>query len=108
MISLMHAALQLLTCDERVLEVGPGAWHTYEIRWWPDTVTFFVDDRTVLESSVSPDGPLGFVTWIDNQYAVASAGGGLRFGVVPTETEQSLDRARAAQPARCHLRLRRA
>lgn len=87
----MGTALRRISCDERVLDMSFDAWHTYEIRWDPDAVTFLVDESSVLRGSVSPEGPLGFVTWIDNQYAIASADAGLRFGVVRTEMEQSLE-----------------
>jgi len=87
----MQTALRMIACDERVLELEMDAWHTYEIRWTTDGVSFLVDDTLQLESQISPSGPLGFVTWIDNQYAIASPTGGLRFGVMPTETEQSLE-----------------
>ncbi len=88
---LMRTTLRFIACDERVLEAGLDTWHTYEIRWGQDGVTFAVDGVSQLESSMSPDGPLGFVTWIDNQYAIASPTGGLKFGVLATQTEQSLE-----------------
>jgi hypothetical protein len=87
----MRTALRVVDCEERILEADLDAWHTYEIRWRTDGVTFLVDGANKLESPISPPGPLGFVTWIDNQYAIASPAGGLRFGVIPTQFEQSLD-----------------
>jgi hypothetical protein len=38
-----------------------------------------------------PTGPLGFVAWIDNQFAVASPEGGFRFGTLATQEEQWLE-----------------
>jgi hypothetical protein len=34
-----------------------------------------------------PPGPLGFVAWIDNQYAIATPQGSLRFGTVSSSAE---------------------
>lgn len=87
----MRTALRVIECEERILEANLEAWHTYEIEWRTDSVRFLVDGASMLESPISPTAPLGFVTWIDNQYAIASPAGGLRFGVIPTEIEQSLD-----------------
>lgn len=46
-------------------------WHDYEICWRHDRTLFFVDGRPLLVTPMSPRGPLGFVTWIDNQAMVA-------------------------------------
>jgi hypothetical protein len=64
--------------------------HTYALDWRMDGATFAVDGATVLDSPYAPRGPLGFVAWLDNQYAVATPQGRLRFGLVPVEREQSL------------------
>ena len=32
-------------------------------------------------------GPLGFVAWVDNQYAIATPRGELRFGTIASERE---------------------
>ncbi len=36
-------------------------------------------------------GPLGFVAWIDNQYATATPESGFRFGLIPTRQAQWLE-----------------
>ncbi len=38
-----------------------------------------------------PVDPLGFVAWIDNQYAVVSPEQGLRFGTLPLPAEQWME-----------------
>jgi hypothetical protein len=88
---LMHTMLRQVACEERMLETDLNAWHTYEIQWRSNGVSFLVDGILTLESSISPAGPLGFVTWIDNQFAIVSPAGGIRFGVIPTEVEQSFE-----------------
>jgi hypothetical protein len=51
-----------------------------------------VDSQEVLRALTPPRGPLGFVTWIDNQYAIATPRGRLRFGALATN-EQWLELA---------------
>jgi hypothetical protein len=50
-----------------------------------------VDNEILLAAPEPPPGPLGFIAWIDNQYAVASPEGGLRFGLIPTPETQWLE-----------------
>ncbi len=64
--------------------------HTYTLDWRPDGAAFAVDGATVFETPYAPRGAAGFVTWIDNQYAVVTPQGKLGFGIVPVEREQSL------------------
>jgi hypothetical protein len=56
------------------------AWHTYELEWRREGCTFWVDGVQVLATPVSPTPPLGFVAWVDNQYAVATPDGAYSFG----------------------------
>ena len=67
-------------------------WHVYEIEWRLDTARFRVDSREILAVSAPPRGPLGFVIWMDNQYAIATPRGRLRFGALNTD-EQWLELA---------------
>ncbi len=64
--------------------------HTYTIDWQPASVTFAIDGSTVLHTSHSPRGKLGFVAWIDNQYAVVTPQGRFAFGRTPVTQAQSL------------------
>jgi hypothetical protein len=87
----MTAALKRVRAHERELQIAADEWHSYQLDWSPDSATFWVDDEKTLEAPSAPPGPLGFVAWIDNQYAVASPKGGFRFGVMPTEREMWLE-----------------
>ena len=62
-------------------------WHTYAIEWRRKLARFIVDDAEVLSVPEPPQGPLGFVAWIDNQYAVATPRGQLRFGLLASGPE---------------------
>ncbi|HSK88461.1 MAG TPA: hypothetical protein VK880_08905, partial [Anaerolineales bacterium] len=64
------------------LSVDATQWHRYRLEWREERVTFEVDDVQVLESSVSPNPPLGLIIWIDNQYAAFTPAGKIGFGVL--------------------------
>jgi len=64
--------------------------HDYALDWRSDGATFRVDGRVVHEAPIAPGGPLGFVAWIDNQYAVVTPQGHFGFGLVPLDAPQSL------------------
>ena len=87
----VNAAKASLQAAEALLDVDLRSWHTYEIIWHPSELTFKVDGDTVVSTEVAPCGPLGFVIWMDNQYAVATGEDGLRFGVLPVGEFQWLE-----------------
>jgi hypothetical protein len=62
-------------------------WTTYEIDWLSERAIFRVNGTTVLVAPNPPAGPLGFVAWVDNQYAIATPRGELRFGTIASERE---------------------
>lgn len=76
---------------EILLDTPLNEWHDYALSWQPGGAIFRVDGEVVAETSIAPHGPLGFVVWIDNQYAVLSEAKGIRFGLLPTEQEYSLE-----------------
>lgn len=73
---------RLSGASEALLNAPMQDWHTYVIEWLPEAATFQVDDQIVLRAPQPPRGPLGFVAWLDNQYAIATPRGALRFGTV--------------------------
>jgi hypothetical protein len=64
--------------------------HVYRLEWQHNQITFWVDDRQVLETDLSPNGTLGFIAWVDNQYAVVTPQGKIGFGLVDAPHAQSL------------------
>jgi hypothetical protein len=66
-------------------------WHTCELEWRGDTAMFRVDGNQVLRAPDPPRGPLGFVTWVDNQFAVATPRGQFRFGTLNAPGRQWLE-----------------
>ena len=64
------------------LDVDVTEWHRYRFEWSPKRSAFWVDDTLALETSASPNPPLGLVIWIDNQYAAWRPDGKIGFGVL--------------------------
>lgn len=75
--------MQRLTgAQESVLDVDMTAWHTYTLDWLPEAAIFQVDGKQVLHAPRPPARPLGFVAWLDNQYAIATPRGDFHFGTL--------------------------
>ncbi len=67
---------------EALISADMTSWHTYVLEWRQDEALFRVDDQLVLQAPQPPTRPLGFVAWLDNQYAIATSRGVLRFGAI--------------------------
>ena len=65
-------------------------FHTYSIEWRRDGAVFAVDGETVLRARRVPQRRLGFIAWIDNQYAIVKPQGRFGQGLVDIPREQSL------------------
>lgn len=89
----IRAAKAAVTAAECELPAALDQWHHYRLDWNQDGARFWVDDELVLAAPQPPAGRLGFVAWIDNQYAVVTERSGLKFGVLSTDQEQRLDLA---------------
>jgi hypothetical protein len=82
---LRRSARRYVQQDAISLDHDPTEWHAYEIDWRPDRVLFRLDGATILETRVSPAGPLGLVIWVDNQYASLPPDGRIGFGTLANE-----------------------
>lgn len=65
-------------------------FHTYTLDWQPDGATFSVDDKIVHTTDLVPTKPLGFIAWVDNQYAIVTPQGRFGWGLLEVPWEQSL------------------
>jgi len=65
-------------------------FHTYTIDWQTDGATFAVDGEIVLQTNSVPTKPLGFIAWIDNQYAIVTPQGNFGWGLLDVPQAQSL------------------
>lgn len=80
-----------LNIGEAALDVGLlASRHTYRIDWQVNRAIFTIDDNVVLETPFAPRGALGFVAWVDNQYAIVTPQGNFGFGVIKVEQEQTM------------------
>jgi hypothetical protein len=78
--------LSRLVEEEAVrLELDLTGWHEYRMTWKSEGVQFRVDGEIVLETALSPKGPLGAVVWIDNQYAGFTPKGRVYSGTLKNE-----------------------
>jgi len=88
---LWPVAQRAMGVSEAALETPMTEWHTYAIEWQKDRSRFSVDSELVLESQSSPDGPLGFVMWLDNQYAVVTPWGRFGYGLLESAERQWME-----------------
>jgi hypothetical protein len=63
---------------------------TYAIDWLPEEITFSVDGAVVHQVKIHISGKLGFVAWVDNQYAVVTPQGQFGWGLVDAVQPQNL------------------
>jgi hypothetical protein len=68
--------------DSVAMDINPVEWHCYSIEWQADSVLFQVDGNSLLESQISPLGPMGVVIWVDNQYAALPPSGRFSYGTL--------------------------
>jgi hypothetical protein len=79
-----------LKVSEAMLNVDLAIPHEYRLRWEPQQVTFWVDGQMIHQTPYSPKGHLGFVAWLDNQYAIVTPQGKFGFGLLERAEAQSL------------------
>ncbi len=77
--------------DVQLLHVDPTAVHQYELIWQSMQVIFRVDGKVMKQTTVAPHAPLGFVLWVDNQYAAFQPDGMLKFGTLSNLSPISLE-----------------
>jgi hypothetical protein len=64
--------------------------HTYTINWRENDVVFGVDGENILTSPFKMRGKMGFIAWVDNQYAVVTPQGNFGWGLLDVPAEQTL------------------
>ena len=65
-------------------------WREYSIDWRRDGAVFAVDGEAVLRADCVTRGKLGFIAWIDNQYAIVTPRGRFGWGTLDIPQAQSL------------------
>jgi len=80
-----------IAVSEAHLDVEMADWHTYVVQWTAQRARFWVDGTLVLDSDRPPRGRLGFVMWMDNQYAIVTPWGRFGHGCVNAPGRQWLE-----------------
>jgi hypothetical protein len=60
----------------------PTTWHSHRLEWMAERARLWVDESLVLDTNCVPQGPLGLVLWLDNQYAALPPDGRLKYGTL--------------------------
>lgn len=79
---LRRLACRVIQQDAAALDVDVCQWHSYRLQWTDCQAHLTVDNQVVFSSRVTPQGPLGLVIWIDNQYAAVTPQGQVQFGAL--------------------------
>jgi hypothetical protein len=82
-----------LSIAEAPIPALDPTWRTYTLEWRIGAARFAVDGAVVLETDRAPRGPLGFVAWVDNQWAVATPWGRFGWGLLDVAGPQWMDLA---------------
>jgi hypothetical protein len=86
-------AQRTIGVSEAPVDVDMTAWHTYVVEWGVRTARFLVDGQVILACATPPQGPLGLVIWLDNQYMIVTPQGRLRHGLLDKPGQQWLELA---------------
>lgn len=69
--------------DATQLHTDVTEWHDYLMEWDHSQVMFTLDGKQIMQTTISPRGPLSLVIWVDNRYAALPPHGRLGYGVLP-------------------------
>ena len=72
--------------DAAHLQPDVTQWHEYRLMWSQQHIEYAIDGKTVFETATSPQGPLGLIIWVDNQFAAFPPNGNIRVGTEPNPT----------------------
>jgi len=79
---LRQLAGQTILQDAMAISVDVTKWHEFSVQWLREYTEFKIDGVTILQTSISPEPPLGLVLWIDNQFAAWTSEGRLGYGTL--------------------------
>jgi hypothetical protein len=82
---LRRAARRVVHQEAVHIDLDPVEWHDYRLDWSPGQARLEVDGSLVLDAKTAPAGPLGFVLWLDNQYAALTPQGRAGFGALAAD-----------------------
>lgn len=88
---LRRLARQSIIQDSAHIPCDVTQWQQYTLTWHENVVSFSVNGGNVLETAITPKSPLGFILWIDNQFAALPPIGRLAYGTLAAHLPTSLD-----------------
>ncbi len=83
-----------LAVSEAAIAPPDAMFREYTLEWFNGGARFFVEGQLVHEAMCAPQGPLGFVAWVDNQWLIATPDGRFGWGVHTVTGAQWMDVAR--------------
>jgi len=89
--TLWPVAQRAIGLSEGLVEADMTVWQTYMIEWGIERARFSVGGQSVLDCDTPPSGPLGFVMWLDNQYAIVTPWGRFGYGRLETPGRQWME-----------------
>ncbi len=89
-----RAAQARTNAHEKTLDdVALTDWHAYRIDWLANEARFFIDGVEIFRAPNPPRVPLGFVAWVDNNFAVMGSGREFAFGRMAIAQKQWMELA---------------
>lgn len=80
-----------LRIDETSIPPLDERWTTFTLEWYEQTARFAINGATVFMTDRVPRGPLGFVAWVDTQWARVTPQGRIGWGLLEVGTPQWMD-----------------
>ena len=71
--------------DSTQIKIDVTQWNHYFLKWERNNVYFEINGQPILITRISPQGPLGLVIWIDNQFAAFTPSGKLSAGTLENQ-----------------------
>ena len=76
------AIARVIKDDSRSINLDVTQWNQYTVQLEQSLVRFKIDKAELFRTKVAPRSPLGFVIWIDNQFASFPPNGKLAYGTM--------------------------
>lgn len=90
-LAMQVADRQIDGSDQPLLAEWMTSRHRYAMIWRSEEVRFSVDGEELHATTSAPQGPLGFVAWMDNQSAILERSGPPRFGHLALDHPQWIE-----------------
>jgi len=81
----------LIQQDAMQLKTDITSWQEYTLCWLNKRVDFYLNGNQIFSTTIVPHAPLGFVLWVDNQFASWNSEGKIAFGNLTTSQQTILE-----------------